>query len=436
MYTARGRHYAVSRNNPQQQCLESTGTIRSQSKPSSIVDEEVPLITQKGDRIHATPFAVLVRERSRWDGAITANAYQPSAGPCVNGGAYCGTTADCGFLYTEGKVPNGKVDTALMDRIRGISETKALADVRRSYNNIPLLLIERRETLSMIAKRARTLSRQGLKAQRDALMRWYATSKKNRPQAAKDIASLHLEFLFGWLPVIGEIEGLCDQLAAGKTAIITGRGRMANDETVKDPMYVHPPNSGVLINGVKHQISYAVATERRVRHSARTSLRYELDIPAVQKMRDNGFNPLAVLYDIVPLSFLSEFISNLGTWIRSFDPLIGVKYITGSTSTWFEEIRTSVMLPKNVVDSWGYQIACSGRGSQTARQLHVRRFVHAVPPESSFWFTNQLSLSKAATIAALAIQRAVKPLRKAVRLKPFRYRGPRPKYLPPINYQP
>lgn len=435
MYHAARNSYAITMGVGV--CGKFYENTTSASKPSSSINEEIPLILTKGDRVHATRFSKLITSRSSWDGTLSARAFQPApqvqCGP--TGGDYINVDFDAGYAFSEGIIPSTPMDASLMEKMRGIAETKALADVRRSYNNMPLLLVERRETFKMIVKRVRLLTRQGLSAQRDALAKYFGSHPNARRQVAKDLANLHLEMLFGWLPVMAEIEGLCDQLAAEKSQILTGRGRMANDVVTRES-FVTSDDYHLRVDHWNCPAGFAVVSDLRRRHSARTSLRYEINIAAAQALRDNGFNPVATFYDLVPLSFLSDFVSNLGTFLRSYDPLIGCRYITGSTSTWYEEERISKMIPRSFVNPWGYQVTMSGDGQQSARSLLVDRFPLVKPPEASLWFVNNLTLGKAATAAALAVQRYLKPLRRAVGVRPFRYKGPRPKYLPPINYRP
>lgn len=78
----------------------------------------------------------------------------------------------------------------------------------------------------------------------------------------------------------------------------------------------------------------------------------------------------------------------------------------------------------------------TGSGKAYCRALKVTRGVYVDLPVASLHLANNLTWGKALTVAALAVQRYVKPVRALIKLKPFRYKGKRPSpILPPINYR-
>lgn len=431
IYSANGYAIGYTYQSGTYGCFTINRWERESGKPYDPISTESKTHAE-GDRIHALPYHAVFTERPPIAGTVSYSDYEPSQwDPCPKAGAYRFATFDAGRWELPIDLPNKPLDGSVMEQVVGIAQTKALADLRRSYNNVPLLIVERRETIAMIAKRARMLSSRGLAAQRAALKRYYSTPYKQRAQVSRDIANLHLEMLFGWLPLIGEIEGLCKRLAAEDSIDLTGRGRMADIQ--EDEL----KRREIIDQWVGHTTLFfnrLITTKSYVRISARTSIRYRINIAAAQGLRDSGFNPIATAYDLVPLSFLSDFISNLGTFLRAYDPLIGAEFITGSTGTWYEQTVTSDSEYNNLVTPRGVIVKASGGGRQTARRLEVNRMVHHQPPDPSFWMYNNLSLGKAATVAALAIQRYVKPLKTLIGTKSFRYTGPRPKYHPPIRY--
>lgn len=327
-----------------------------------------------------------------------------------------------------------KIDTELDSFLSNASVTKALASARSGYNNVPLLIAERRRTIDMITKRSRQIIDVVKREQTSALERYLKTRKSQRKLVAHDIASGHLEVLFGVLPLIGEIEGLAEQLAAKESIFITGRGRMRNIVETVGPTIETWRNIG--INNNRNFLA-VVADVRKIETrnaSTRTSLRYKVDIDAFQRLRDNGFNPIATAYDLVPLSFLSDFVSNLGSWLRAYDPMFGCEYLTGSTSIFYEDAVDNIVSGRRIVNGfWTMTTSSFGSVSQAGR--YFRRIVHASAPSPTLQWQNNLTPGKLATAAALVVQRYLKPVRALLKVREFRYRGPRPKFLPPIRYR-
>lgn len=322
--------------------------------------------------------------------------------------------------------------------LRAAAETKALANLRQSINNVPLVFMERQETIDMVKRKGLQLVAM-TKARQDAdVARWLRTRKRDQRRLARDIAGEHLAFLFGLLPLVGEIEGLVQQLSDEAVAYVTGRGRMAKyDEVVTKLDSI--PNTATMIQQ-PFNCPYTGTRTASSLYSYRTSIRVSITSAGAKRMRDNGFNPIATAYDLVPLSFLFDFVSNLGTFLRAYDPLFGVSFITGSSTLWRESKEKVKIEGATVGVPWGSPVGSSyltsvatGSAEGTSRALYMRRYVLTDFPSAELMWVNNMSLSKAATIASLAIQRYLKPLKYALKQKEFRYRGKRPRWLPPIR---
>lgn len=407
--------------------------------PDAVSQKEL----NKGDHAHALSYQALFRDSIPVSGNFVFNTeWTDKTDPIHN--SVCGdgpqwfctytvpgwTLANCAELQ-----PPTAADPAFL---LGMSETAALADLNRSLVNLPLLIAERRETVALLVNKGRQLSTLVSKTQRAALKRYWKTARKDRRKVARDIASEHLGVLFGALPLIDEIQGLQELLSKDEVIKITGRGRRSERNSsvkthVEDPKGV--PSA--------FDACYVKTTTSSTRVSVRVSLSMTVTLAGSQIARDLGFNPLAVAYDLVPLSFLSDFVSNLGTYIRSLDPNIGMEFFTGSQSWWYESIEEQDIraTSQRVPSAEGYPLGSfrrtgSGAGKAYCRALSVTRAVYTELPDASLHFANNLTWGKALTVAALAIQRYVKPARALIKLRPFRYKGKRPSpILPPINYR-
>lgn len=394
----------------------------------------------KGDRVHAQPFTGRYVDQSPMAGKLrfayrNTNASGPDKKCCGDAaGTYMSYSGDAGYWF--GSPPSEELMTRpdLEAYLKQVSETKALADLRRSYYNLGILLAERRQTINYVVGKAKLLSAAVNKKQQESIRRYLASRKADRKMVAKDIAGEHLGFLFGFLPLVDELSGICEMLSQERSVRLTGRGRMAEIKISSARQQIRAMNISSSV--LPAAIDCVVTTTTK--YSSRTSITVEVTSEGLAKLREHGFNAFATFYDLVPLSFLSDFVSNLGTFVRALDPLLGVKFVTGSTTIWRETSKRATVqgATHRVVGSVSVQtVEGSGAGQSSSRHLCVARAVLTDYPEPSFHFQNNLSWGKAATIASLAIQRSIKPAKRLIKLMPFRYRGPRPKYLPPIKYR-
>lgn len=403
--------------------------------------EDRPPVT-KGDRVLALPYTYSVREVVPISGTLRTR--QEWTDPDPTGIAVCGsgpsvvTTKVKDIVYDVRNTAlfPPTVPPDVLPFLEGMANTAALADLRRGFINAPLLFAERRETIALVAQKANILRELVHARQSKDLKRYFATRKKDKRRVARDISGEHLAMLFGVLPLISEAKGLCDLLAQESTAKLTGRGRRADEQTVDENLSSIP--ASVWDIGSGYTECYMAQRRIKTRYSVRTSISCEITARAAQRIRDMGFNPIATTFDLVPLSFLSDFISNLGTFLRSLDPLLGVTFKTGNTTLWEENIETLTVkgLSMSMSDG-GYsgRISTVGDGIGHTRALRVTRKVLTDYPNPELFWANNMTWAKALTGVSLAIQRKLKPVRKLIAVRPFRYKGKRPKYLPPINYR-
>lgn len=428
-------------------CVASDGT-KYRSKVTKAIP--APVVTRtfaSGDSVHALPFTMSLVEVQPMAGSLTymygLPAQRSIRAVCGQDALYRERSAivDSGWCYHNTLRPAQlAADLVLENQLRAIAETKALANLRQSLNNVPLLFAERRETIEMVRRKGLQIGA-AVRARHDAdYARWAKTRLRDKRRVARDIAGEHLAFLFGFLPLIGEVEGLCEQLSEDAVAIVTGRGRMASMSAVTKSA-TNSVSTSTFQNYTSIPFTYTLDDTKR--YSFRTSIQVEITSAAAARLRKNGFNPIASAYDLVPLSFLSDFVSNLGTFLRALDPVFGVNFITGNSTLWREYKQTCTVSGASFViphkwaadDQVNARCTTTGNGKGTSRALYVRRWPLSDFPIASLHFVNNLSVSKAATIASLAIQRYLKPLQVALRRKEFRYKGKRPKWLPPIKYK-
>lgn len=433
MTTSVERKYV--RHNDTYACQKTVVQAYPPAQTSRSVQNSESRTYTRGDHVHSTPFTGYYIEQSPMVGNFLTTYYQRSSDSthCVGAGNTSVCQTDFGFYVENPVAPVVYDDAEITQRLRDAANTKALADLNRSYYSMGVILAERMKTIDYIVSKTKQLIVLLKHRSTADLTKFLQSRKSDRRRIAKDLAGEHLGFIFGLLPLIDEISGLADLLASSETAVITGRGRRAlqtDNKTVSTDIRY----------GADYPRALLVTTDTMVKRSVRTSVSMEITIAAFQRMRDHGLNPVATFYDIVPLSFLSDFISNTGAFLRSYDPLVGLSFMTGNSTVWLESTVTTTVrgITATTEDGSpsGLTVTSSGDGYARSRYLRVKRDPLTELPEAIWQFQNNLTLAKAATLASLAIQRSFKPVAHLNKvLRNFRYKGPRPKYLPPIKYQ-
>lgn len=322
-------------------------------------------------------------------------------------------------------------DGELIEYLRKAATTQALADARTGLMNLPMLIKERKETIQLIRDKTTNIAQLATQRGRADVARYFRSDKRSRRMLQRQIADEHLSFLFGILPLIEEVEGLIG-VANGEVPkhVFTGRGKRA-EVTVDIP----PPV--IWQAGANRVLGMRFMPRRTVRYSVRVSLKYKVTVEGLSKwQKAGGFNPVAAVYDFIPLSFVSDFVSNTGNFLRSYDPTFGAEFSTGCWTLYRSVTVDGYAFPQKTDMPGTYEYSThQASGRVEAQSVAIQRTPYHSEPEQYWFFQNNMSLAKAATGASLAVQRYLKPLQRVVAQKPFRYKGSRPKYQPPINYR-
>lgn len=408
-------------------------TIAIAEKPDTSKDSSSHSVLVKGNHHSDLPYsASWVEYKVRISGEQSVNVRNEYATKeCPTGYyTYVGSVPYSRIFGTPAAPPAvivPKPKGELVSMLRDAAITSALAGARRSYMNNVQNFLERKETINLVVQKVKQLSSIATVRGRADLRRYFASPKHNRKAVAKQIANEHLGFLFGVLPLVGEIEGLMDYLSKVESKILTGRGKRAEISELGTQGSTSGFEAGLF------GASGSYLTKQRV--SVRCSLKYKVIMQNVLEAQQLGLNPIAVFYDLVPLSFLSDFLSNTGNFLRGLDPIPALEYSTGSWTLYCQSTVEGEVVPYRPPSAAKYSMwSNSGSASYLAEGGTMSRTVLPHEPSGTWMVQNNMSLAKAITAAALAVQRYVKPLRRIVGAKPFRYQGPRPKYLPPVNY--
>lgn len=412
----------------------------------------------KGNHVDALPYwsdrlLVTVEPRVRnisYGVAVTRMPIPPPENTCIPDGDPGGSKTIVRNKYSidpfewapapEFDLP--EVSPAELEFLRGMADTRALASLNKAMVNLPMLFKERRETLKMAAGKVGVLADAARSIQQRDFSRYRKVAKKDRRRVARDIANEHLEIIFGWLPLISEVEGAMDYIAQERFEFIKGRGShvITRDEKVK----VSKPVIGLDgWYGYNREVARAELNgARRELIGMRTNLRMDITSAIAGDARQLGFEPISTLYDMVPLSFVSGWISNFDAYVRTIAPLVGLSFRTGSRN-----LRRQVVLdvagrvleqnPPTYPSPWRAWVEERDHSVSLltgSRTRDDRSLVVELPKASLHWDVD-VGFNEVTAAISLLIQRKLKPLQRAIGIKQFRYRGPKPKWLPDIRYR-
>lgn len=377
----------------------------------------------KGDHLHVLPYSWTKESHQVVPGLREwhSNGYN---GACTGSGKhtemYRSTTEG---WYANYRYPSD-ASNSVKNNVDAAALLKAQANLREAYFSLPMLLAERKASVQTIGRYSRFILNNVVTMQRKDLKKWFAAIKRYKGNkeklkaVAQEIANRHLEFVFGLMPLLDDIEGLVKYVSKDVEKELWGRGRQT---AVVESTSV---------------ASYQFANcefERKLRYSTRVFLRYSVDLKMSADLRAVGFNPLYTWYDMTPLSFVVGWFSNLNLWVKSLDPLIGVTYITGGKTSRSERSCNTKVYKDNTA-RYVCTLDQKGLGLHSITTQTRTPFSREPGIQMPQLVDNTGFFAAAATVSLL-IQRNVRTAEQEIGRKPFRYKGRKPRYLPSLKYR-
>jgi len=227
-------------------------------------------------------------------------------------------------------VDYGDLVTELADQraTRRIAGKASLASV-----NLGIMFAERKKTARLIQSSATRLYLAMRALKKGNLGELYATlgidtrrpspreyEKLLRTPPDKRLANHWLEYNFGWVPLLKEIDGACELLA--KHAVERGdHGKIAASARVGTSKALLRSN-GYPFNGV-------LTNEVRVRYT----LRCRLDNDARNALAETGItDPLSVAWEILPFSFVADWFIPVSGYLKRLQAFDGFEFVNGTRS--------------------------------------------------------------------------------------------------------
>lgn len=329
-----------------------------------------------------------------------------------------------------------------------MANTKARANLNKGLINVPLLIAERKETAELIGTNVKRMAA----TIRDVATRDLSRIRKLKKQAdkrrvARGIANEHLAIIFGMLPLIDEVEGAVELLERPVLDFIRSRGlfnMVLSETSIDTTSAVTAPSNISLMNSAGRVATVTSKGVSRKTISVRTALRYKLSSQLAQTGRHLGFEPVGAAFDLIPLSFIVGWFSNLDDYIRALAPIVGAEFETGSRNR-----RQKHMIDFSVTVHPSAPGSLYGNPTRfvippqlkepnmyIAEKRHDTRFVLTEPPETNLHWDVDVGLAEIAAGLSLTVQRYVKPLKRLAKAKEFRYKARKPKWLKALTYIP
>lgn len=258
-----------------------------------------------------------------------------------------------------------------------------------SESQVGAALGEWRSSLDMIANRASQLAHSAIALRRRNFVYLLSVwrSRPHKPGSpehgkARKAANLWLEWSFGWKPLLGDIKSAADQISEPLPDAKPCVGARSDSE-------VSYNNWGYLVENFHRNVTHRMGAAAKLT-SPNLFLASQLGL----------VNPLSVAWELIPGSFVADWMFDIGSFLGSMSDFIGVEVINPWRASYLN-------YGDSIRPSGGQAAICSGWGMvrrpglyRPTPNLEIRRNVGG-------------SLSRAASAVALATQALTSPGRIA-----------------------
>lgn len=188
-------------------------------------------------------------------------------------------------------------------------DTKTLLKIKDEKVNLSVSIAELGKTTDMVFDFARSTLGFLRSLRRGRLRSAIRAIKSPRTRADKALAQRFLEYTYGWVPLAHDVYGLSEFI----------HRKIEND-------YIYGHAKFASERDISSQISpYLVLTGRCVR-KRKNLYRYKVDSAGLRSLAQAGItNPAAVVWELVPYSFVLDWFFTVGDYLQSLDALVGIK---------------------------------------------------------------------------------------------------------------
>lgn len=267
---------------------------------------------------------------------------------------------------------------------------KALAKLKDQKVNLGVALAEARQTAELVGSAATDIANQ-IRRFKDRHPKDWA-----KRDSWKKIPPRYLEMSYGWVPLLSDVDGACEELSN----LVTGRRQQPQVTAV---------GSAHLSDLIVHEYGgrdFLRTSQVQVKHSAYCSIVGKAPSWVLQEYSRLGLtNPLTVLWEKVPYSFVADWFLPVGSWVDTFDATNYLQFNEGSET----EISRGTLVgsslsfdrPNGQMGNVKYHVY---RAPRYDAGRFVRNVLHSWPEASFPSLRAPLSLDKMAKGLALLTQ--------------------------------
>lgn len=193
-----------------------------------------------------------------------------------------------------------QIPSSESEAIKRAAMNKAISEFSDMKANMAATFAERQSTIDMITNRSMQAYYSLRALKRGDLSKAIRIINGGKDPRSKKAASLHLEWAYGWAPLVGDISTICSK--------------------------EFPPNPEVMISeSVTRRVSYNrgnMKTEGT--HRSTCSFIARLDSPLTASAEKLGLiNPALVAWELVPFSFIVDWFLPIGSYLDSLTTFAG-----------------------------------------------------------------------------------------------------------------
>lgn len=214
------------------------------------------------------------------------------------------------------------------------AEMKALDRLKNQDINLGTFLAEFSKTEQMIGDRISKIANSVRRWRRiNAKSTWDKVKQYQRGgcgrRFVRNIPSSWLELQYGWNPLLSDIFGGINHLGRpGRDPLISVRGYAQDDDEL-----IHLVSGGY---GASVDLAFEVV------HRCWVNLVYELNNAGLAEVSSLGLlNPVEIIWELVPYSFVVDWVVPIGPWMSSLTADAGWSFVTGSRSVKSEFVGDS-----------------------------------------------------------------------------------------------
>lgn len=265
---------------------------------------------------------------------------------------------------------------------------ECLNKVRNQQINLALTFAERQKTVDLVTDRATKIFRAYSRARRKDFRG--AAKMLGIEKSSKTNAKSWLELQYGWMPLLSDIYGAHKELTGRRSS----KGLLFNVERTIS-------NSGSS-SATYEASNFTRFQNNRYDQKTKVSLWYTVQYPALADAGRLGLlNPLEVAWELVPFSFVVDWMLPVGNLLGAMTATAGVTFKSGTLTRSTRGTKVNNYVATSSPMSGGEAWERTGSGQSSATYFRMERQVYTNAPIPLPYVKNPFSVGHALNALAL-----------------------------------